>query len=63
LRPCLIISFDIPIVIATAAAAVAFLTLCNPKRGIFIFFIYVCFFLVIEYQDQTWKNLLIDKYF
>ena len=29
---------------ATAAAAVAFLTLCNPKRGIFTFFICVCFF-------------------
>ena len=38
------ISFEIPNVIVTAAAAVAFLILCKPISGIFTFLIVVFFF-------------------
>ena len=43
-NPSFISLLDIPTVIATAAAATEFLTLCIPNNGILIFLIF-CFFL------------------
>ena len=43
-NPFLIIFLDIPIVIATATAAVAFLILCIPSKGILILFTKMFFF-------------------
>ena len=41
-----------PIVKATAAAATEFLTLCNPSKGILIFFIKI-FFLIWNLTNKS----------